>query len=75
MKDLSIIIVNANNKKLLKECLTSVYQDTHKICFEVIVVDNASTDGSPAMITSKFPEVKLIENKDNLGFAKANNQG
>jgi GT2 family glycosyltransferase len=75
MKDLSIIIVNTNNRKILGECLTSVYQNTHRISFEIIVADNASTDGSQDMVRSKFPEVKLIENRENLGFIKASNQG
>ncbi|MFH1825931.1 MAG: glycosyltransferase family 2 protein [bacterium] len=75
MTDLSIIIVNYNNKKLLEDCLASIYQNTPKISFEIIVVDNASTDGSPAIVKEKFPEVLLQENQENLGFAKANNLG
>ena len=74
MKDLSIIIVNANNQRLLKECLQSIDKNTHKISFEIIISDNASTDGSQEMVKDDFPQVKLIENKENLGFAKANNQ-
>lgn len=75
MPDLSIIIVNINNCKLLEECLTSIKKSTHKITYEVIVVDNASTDGSREMIRNKFPKVVLITNKENLGFSKANNLG
>ncbi|MDD5383224.1 MAG: glycosyltransferase family 2 protein [Candidatus Margulisbacteria bacterium] len=75
MNDLSIIIVNTNNKKLLEECLTSIYQNTRKIALEIIVSDNASTDGSQSMVKAKFPQVKLIENKENLGFIKASNLG
>lgn len=75
MKDISIIIVNTNNKKLLEECLQSIYQNTHKVSFEIIVADNASTDGSQEMVKTKFPKVYLIENKENLGFIKASNQG
>jgi len=75
MKDLSIIIVNFNNKKLLKECLDSIYKNTRRITFEIIVSDNGSTDDAPAMVKTDFPEVKLIDNKENLGFAKANNLG
>ncbi|MBI5400092.1 glycosyltransferase family 2 protein [Candidatus Saganbacteria bacterium] len=75
MTDLSIIIVNFNNCKLLDECLASIYKNTHKISLEIIVSDNASTDGSQAMIKCRFPKIKLIANKDNLGFAKANNLG
>lgn len=66
---LSIIIVNYNTKDLLKQCLKSV------IGYEIIVVDNASTDGSVEMVEKEFPQVRLVKNKKNLGFAKANNQG
>lgn len=72
---LSIIIPNFNTKRLLHECLKSIYLQTKKIKFEVIVVDNASSDGSPQMIKKNFPQVKLIVNSKNLGYAKANNQG
>jgi GT2 family glycosyltransferase len=72
---LSIIIVSFNTKDLLQKCLQSVFQQTKGIDFELIVVDNHSTDGSPEMVKKKFPQVKLIENKTNLGFAQANNQG
>ena len=73
--DISIIIVNWNTKKLLEDCLKSIYKFTQGIKFEVIVVDNASKDGSVQMVEKKFPKVVLIQNKDNLGFTKANNQG
>ena len=73
--DLSVIIVNWNTKKLLEDCLTSIFKYTRGLDFEVIVVDNGSSDSSPAMVKKKFPQVKLIPNKDNLGFTKANNQG
>jgi hypothetical protein len=75
MKDLSIIIVNFNNRKLLEECLDSIYQSTLKISFEIIVVDNGSTDGSQSMIKTKHPNINIIENKENFGFTKASNQG
>jgi GT2 family glycosyltransferase len=73
--DLSIIIPSFNTKDLLQACLQSVFQQTKGIDFEVIVVDNHSTDGSPEMVKKKFPQVILIKNKTNLGFAQANNQG
>lgn len=73
--DLSVIIVNWNTKKLLEDCLTSVYKFTRNVNFEVIVVDNSSNDGSQKMVKEKFPKAKLISNKDNFGFAKANNIG
>lgn len=75
MLDLSIIIVNTNNKKLLQECLGSIYKNTHKISIEIIVIDNASTDGSQEMVKTIFPHVILIENRENAGFIKASNQG
>lgn len=73
--DLSIIIVNWNVKNLLEKCLKSVYEQTNDLSFEVIVVDNASSDGSVEMIKEKFPQVKLIVNKENKWFAGGNNQG
>ena len=72
---LSIIIVNWNTKKLLHDCLQSIYKFTSGLKFEVVVVDNGSQDGSIDMMKKKFPKTKLILNKENLGFSKANNQG
>jgi GT2 family glycosyltransferase len=72
--DLSIIIVNWNTRDLLAQCLESVYAYPPAGDFEVIVVDNASTDGSAAMVHERFPQVVLIENGENMGFALANNQ-
>lgn len=71
----SIIIVNYNTKKLLRDCLESVFKQTKNIAFEVIVSDNGSTDGSAEMIKSEFPQVILLENNVNLGFGAANNRG
>ena len=73
--DLSVIIINWNTKKLLDQCLSSVFKHTKDLKFEVIVVDNNSQDSSQALVEKKFPKTKLILNKDNLGFTKANNQG
>lgn len=78
MKDLSIIILNFNTKDYTLKCLKSL--ENHDSIFregtsEIIVVDNDSTDGSIEAIEKKFPRVKLIKNKNNLGFAKANNKG
>jgi GT2 family glycosyltransferase len=73
--DVSIIVVNWNTKSLLRDCLISVYEESRDIDFEIIVVDNASTDGSREMIRNDFPKVILIENIKNRGFAAANNQG
>lgn len=72
--DLSIIIVSWNVKSKLKENLTALYRSAGEIKFEVFVVDNNSSDGSAEMVSDKFKEVKLIANRENLGFAKANNQ-
>ncbi len=72
--DLSAIVVNWNTRDLLAACLTSL--DAHPPAgpFEIWVVDNASHDGSAAMMRERFPHVHLIENNTNLGFAAANNQ-
>jgi len=67
--------VNYNTKELLQNLLNSIKEsDLNGIDYEIIVVDNNSTDGSVQLIKEKFREVKLIENKKNLGYAKANNQ-
>ena len=71
--DLSIIIVNWNTRDLLTECLGSIFTISHNISFEVIVVDSASDDGSPAMVRHNFPRVELVESEVNLGFAGGNN--
>ncbi len=73
--DLSIIIVNYNARAFLDLCLQSVEQAIKEIDAEVIVVDNASSDGAPEMVKQKHPWVKLVANTDNAGFSKANNQG
>ncbi|MEN6489272.1 MAG: glycosyltransferase family 2 protein [Smithella sp.] len=72
--DVSVIIVNWNTKDLLKNCLNSVYQTIHDLTFEIIVVDNASSDGSLEMLQHDFPEVIKIGNQENRGFGAANNQ-
>jgi len=75
--DLSIIIVNWNTFEYLQGCLGSIIIHLHnssKLSTEIIVVDNASYDRSVEMVKSDFPQVKLIQNSENYGFAKANNQ-
>jgi len=72
---LSVIIVNYNVKNLLRDCLLSVQKAAHSMDTEIIVVDNASSDGSVKMLKAEFKELKLIANTQNLGFSKANNQG
>jgi GT2 family glycosyltransferase len=72
--DLSIVIVNWNTRELLGCCLASIQAKTQGIFYETFVVDNASTDGSTAMVREKFPDVVLMQNEENRGFARANNQ-
>lgn len=74
MMDLSVVLVNWNTRQILHDCLASIYRQTQGISFEVIVVDNASTDGSARMVQNSFANVRLIENSENKGFAAANNQ-
>ena len=71
---LSVVIVNYNVEHFLEQCLIAVRNGMRQIEGEIIVVDNNSVDGSLEMLRSKFPEVKVISNKTNMGFAKANNQ-
>lgn len=71
--DLSVIIVNYNTRDLLRDCLSSVYQETPGLAHEIFVVDNASSDASADMVASEFPGVILVRSDSNLGFAKANN--
>lgn len=72
--EVSVVIVNWNTKRLLVQCLESVYREIKGAETEVFVVDNGSTDGSTDTVRKEFSEVILIENPENLGFAKANNQ-
>ncbi|MFQ6109609.1 MAG: glycosyltransferase family 2 protein [Candidatus Aminicenantales bacterium] len=72
---MSIIIVNWNTRDFLARCIESIKNYTHKASFEIIVIDNSSSDGSAEMVEKKFPEVTLIKNQENLGFGRANNQG
>lgn len=73
--DLSIIIVNYNVKEFLQNLIHSIEKASHNLSTEIIIVDNASDDGSIEFIQEKFPDIKLIINKTNLGFSKANNLG
>lgn len=74
MTDLTISIVSYNTKDFLRRCLASIFRYTQKLTFEVIVVDNASSDGSVAMVNQDFPQVKLIKNRINKFYTGANNQ-
>jgi GT2 family glycosyltransferase len=72
--DISVIIVNWNTRDLLMNCIRSVYETVQGIACEIWVVDNGSTDGSQEAVKAAFPQVQLIENTQNRGFAAANNQ-
>jgi asparagine synthetase B (glutamine-hydrolysing)/GT2 family glycosyltransferase len=72
--DLSVIIVNWNTREILRNCLTSVETYLRTVSHETLVVDNASSDGSAEMVAKEFPQVRLIRNAENVGFARANNQ-
>src|ERR1022692_3698116 len=71
----SVVIVVWNAKKYVLECLGSLREHCRKVCAQVVIVDNASTDGTPELVAEIFPEFKLIRNAENFGFAKANNIG
>lgn len=73
--NLTIIIVSWNAKEYLFKCLRSITQTVASKHFDIIVVDNASSDGSPQMVIEQYPQVKLVRNSINLGFAGANNMG
>jgi N-acetylglucosaminyl-diphospho-decaprenol L-rhamnosyltransferase len=75
MHDLGIVIVNWNTRDLLRDCLHSVAAAQGTLSIRVIVVDNASTDGSAAMVRAEFPQVELIASPTNDGFVSANNLG
>lgn len=73
--DLSIISVSWNTAALLVECVQTIADGARGLVYEVIVVDNASTDGSADVIATEFPAAKLICNRENVGYARGNNQG
>lgn len=75
--DVSVIIVSYNTKQLLDDCLSSVIRSLKKsgLKWEIIVVDNVSTDGTRQMLNKKYPRVRTIFNRRNAGFGKGNNQG
>ncbi|MFA4967502.1 MAG: glycosyltransferase family 2 protein [Candidatus Margulisiibacteriota bacterium] len=72
--DLSVCIVNYNARTMLENCLRSIIDNANSLIYEIIVVDNASEDGSKEMVRQKYPQVKLMANDRNQGFAKASNQ-
>ena len=75
MKDINVLILSFNTKKLTLDCLESVFSAKTKILFDVTVVDNNSTDGTIKAISANYPQVKIIKSNKNLGFAAGNNLG
>lgn len=73
-RDISVIIVNYNVREFLRHCLLSLRQALEPLAAEIFVVDNASNDGSVEMVRQEFSDVQLIANRENAGFARANNQ-
>jgi GT2 family glycosyltransferase len=71
----SVIIVNYNTYDLLINCINSIYDQTKDVSFEIIVVDNASSDGSENKVKENFPEIIFIQSEENIGFGRANNLG
>lgn len=69
----SIIVVSYNTREVTLECLRSIYRETRQTGFEIIVIDNASDDGSAEAIRSEFPALDLVASRENLGFGQANN--
>lgn len=72
---LAIIIVSWNTQDLTRKCITSILRAEHNFELEVLVVDNASSDGTQAMVAAEFPQVKLIANTENMGFGRGCNEG
>lgn len=73
--DVSILVVNYNTCRLTMDCLRSVYDSETRFSYEIILIDNHSKDDSVEIISNEFPDITLIANQENTGFAKANNQG
>jgi GT2 family glycosyltransferase len=71
----AVVLVCWNNKGYLEPCLRSLYGAGMRNTFEVVVVDNGSTDGSQQMLREQFPDVQIIQNDSNVGLGKASNQG
>ncbi|HEY4817335.1 MAG TPA: glycosyltransferase family 2 protein [Candidatus Acidoferrum sp.] len=72
---LSVVIICWNDLRVIRDCLRSIYEGTHTTSFEVIVSDNGSVDDSIEFIRKHYPQVRLVENQQNLGFARGNNAG
>ena len=74
--DVSLIAISLNSRGFLRECIRSIHAATWRdITYEIVVVDNGSTDGTPAMVRAEYPDVRLVANDSNVGYCKAGNQG
>lgn len=73
--DVSVIVVTYNSSAYISRCIDSIYRETKDASFEVIVVDNASSDDTVKLVSEKYPDVRVIQNDENNGFGAANNQG
>lgn len=73
--DLSILIVNYRTRELTLACIASVFTSTTSYIYEIILIDNASNDGTPQVVNERFPQVATVINTENVGFSRANNQG
>ena len=73
--DISIILPSYNTREMLGSCIESIHQSVEAITYEIICVDDSSHDGSADMVRESFPEVRLVENEENLGYSKSNNIG
>ena len=72
--DVSVVIVNYNVRDFLEQAIRSIYRAATRLSVEILVVDNASSDGSMEMVAERFPAVRRLENTENVGFGRANNQ-
>jgi GT2 family glycosyltransferase len=73
--DISFVIVTYNGRDFVRRCLQSLYWHTRAVSFEVVLVDNASHDGTPEMVSAEFPETMLVRREQNAGFARGVNEG
>jgi len=73
--ELTIVIISYNTRELLRKCLKSIFAYSSEVNYEIIIVDNASSDDSVEMVKNDFPYIFVIKNSENVGFARANNQG
>lgn len=75
MDDLTIIIITHNDREYIKDCLKNVFDSVTRRTYRVIVVDNGSEDGTPSILRRLYENLHIIQNSENVGYAKANNQG